>query len=124
MHILGVTYRTHNAGVSLIHDGEMIASAEEERFNREKYSWKFPVRSFKYALAEAGIEPGEIDAVGYGDPAIADRRQPGGAGVERGAAQMRYLGRGDPPAHRAAGHGAPAHHPVRRAQCRGCNTAD
>jgi len=35
--------------------GQLIAAAEEERFNRSKYWAGFPVQSIKFVLGKAGI---------------------------------------------------------------------
>jgi carbamoyltransferase len=40
--------------------------AEEERFNREKHTYKFPVGAIAYCLATAGIEIKDVDLVTYG----------------------------------------------------------
>ena len=66
MNILGLNLRSHNASATLIQDGKLITSVEEERLNREKFSWKFPHLSIEYSLKEAKIDYKDIDAVGIG----------------------------------------------------------
>jgi carbamoyltransferase len=54
----------HDAAASLIRDGELVASAEEERFTRQKHApGAFPVHATAYCLAAAGIPAAEVDAV-------------------------------------------------------------
>ena len=40
--------------------------AEEERFNREKHTYKFPVGAITYCMAVAGIEMKDVDSITYG----------------------------------------------------------
>ena len=56
----------HDAAAALIVDGEIIAAAAEERFNREKHSGAFPIGAIRYCLKEAGIEPEELDEIAHG----------------------------------------------------------
>ena len=45
----------HDASVALIKDGQLVAAAEEERFNREKHTAHFPINAIEWALSEAGV---------------------------------------------------------------------
>jgi carbamoyltransferase len=56
----------HDSAAALIVDGEIIAAAAEERFNREKHSAAFPSGAIRYCLKEAGIEPEELDEIAHG----------------------------------------------------------
>ena len=49
MNILGLVTRTHDFGLALLEDGIPVV-LEEERFNREKHTRKFPFRSLKAAF--------------------------------------------------------------------------
>src|ERR1043166_610395 len=40
--ILGIVTRTHDSGLALLDDGVPTIVLEEERFNREKHTRKFP----------------------------------------------------------------------------------
>ena len=62
MYVLGISCYYHDAGAALIRDGQLLAAAEEERFNRQKHYSDFPSHAIRYCLAEAGIT---IDEVGY-----------------------------------------------------------
>ncbi|MDX2161677.1 MAG: carbamoyltransferase C-terminal domain-containing protein [bacterium] len=64
MYILGINAYHGGASACLIHDGRLIAAAEEERFNRTKYWAGFPVQAIHYVLREAGITPHDLDHIG------------------------------------------------------------
>ncbi len=63
MYILGVNAASHNSSACLVKDGLLLAFAEEERFDRVKYSTAFPARAIAYCLEEADIGPGDLDVV-------------------------------------------------------------
>ncbi len=65
MYILGINCFYHDSAACLINDGKIIAAVEEERFNKEKHTKKFPVNAIKYCLKEAGITINDIDYIGY-----------------------------------------------------------
>lgn len=58
-------YYFHDAAACLVRDGALVAAVEEERLNRIKKTTKFPVHAVRACLGEAGVDPAEIDAVGY-----------------------------------------------------------
>src|SRR5260370_25855517 len=53
----------HDSAAALFIDGELLAAAAEERFNRKKHSGDFPVGTISYCLAEAGIALEDVDEV-------------------------------------------------------------
>ena len=55
MYILGLTTLGDSAA-TLIHNGEIVAAAEEERFSRRKHHSGFPYQAMQYCLEEAGIK--------------------------------------------------------------------
>ena len=59
MYILGLT-TLGDAAASLIHDGKIIAAAEEERFSRVKHHSGFPYLAIQYCLDEAGIKIADV----------------------------------------------------------------
>ena len=61
--ILGISAYFHDSAAAILIDGEIIACAQEERFNREKNSAEFPIKSIDYCLKEAGVSISEIDSV-------------------------------------------------------------
>lgn len=54
-----------DAAAALIHDGEVIAAVEEERFSRVKHHSGFPYRAVEYCLAQAQITMAEVDYVSH-----------------------------------------------------------
>jgi carbamoyltransferase len=69
MKILGLNAASHNTSATLLVDGQLVAFAEEERFNREKYTMAFPEQSLRYCLDQGGVALSEIDLVAFaGDP--------------------------------------------------------
>ncbi len=62
MFILGLT-TLGDAAAALLHDGRIVAAAEEERFSRIKHHSGFPFRAVEYCLKEAGITMAEVDEV-------------------------------------------------------------
>jgi carbamoyltransferase len=64
MYILGINAYHAGASACLVRDGELVAAAEEERFNRVKYCAGFPVEAIRFCLAEAGISAYDLDHVG------------------------------------------------------------
>lgn len=65
MYILGVNCFSHDTSACLLKDGAIVAFVEEERFNREKHTKKFPQNAISYCLAEAGITIDQIDLVAF-----------------------------------------------------------
>src|SRR5215218_5074184 len=64
MYILGINAYHGDAAAAIIRDGELIAAAEEERFNRRKHCAGFPREAIKYCLEVAGVSIEDIDHVG------------------------------------------------------------
>lgn len=60
MHILGVSAFYHDSAACLIHEGRIVAAAQEERFSRKKHDARFPRHAIQYCLQEAGIAPAEL----------------------------------------------------------------
>lgn len=65
MTILGLSCFYHDSCAVLIRDGKVIAAAQEERFNRDKYSAVFPIQAINYCLQEAGITIYDVDEVAF-----------------------------------------------------------
>jgi len=63
MRILGISCFYHDAAAALIHDGQLVAAAEEERFSRKKHDSDFPRLAIRYCLEAAGIASQELDYV-------------------------------------------------------------
>ncbi|ROS38244.1 carbamoyltransferase family protein [Amycolatopsis thermoflava] len=95
MRILGINAVFHDPAAALVVDGRVVAAAEEERFTRRKHgkrpvpfaTWELPEQAARWCLAEAGLEPGDLDAVGYSyDPDLVDH---GLDGVDPGWEELR-----------------------------------
>jgi carbamoyltransferase len=63
--VLGISCYYHDSSAALIRDGVVIAAAQEERFNRDRYSPAFPLQSINYCLQEAGITILDVDEVAF-----------------------------------------------------------
>jgi carbamoyltransferase len=61
--ILGLNAYHGDAAAALVVDGELVAAAEEERFNRVKHVAGFPTEAARWCLAEGGIDAGRLDHV-------------------------------------------------------------
>src|ERR1051326_4713182 len=64
MLILGINAYHGDAAAAIVRDGELIAAAEEERFNRIKHCAGFPTQAIQYCLQAAGVSISEVDHVG------------------------------------------------------------
>ena len=63
MNILGINAYHGNASAAIVCDGQLVAAAEEERFNRVKYAAGFPANAIRYCLREAGVTISEVDHI-------------------------------------------------------------
>ena len=70
MKILGLSSNYHDSSAALIINGEVIASAAEERFTREKHDPTFPNFAINFCLEKAGIDRSEIDFIAYHEDPI------------------------------------------------------
>ena len=80
MKVLGINALFHDPSAALVVDGVTVAALEEERISRRKHghrpvpfaAWELPEAAAAWCLAQAGLEPGDLDAVTYSfDPALA-----------------------------------------------------
>ena len=71
-YILGINAYHGDSSACLIHQGKIIAAAEEERFRRLKHWAGFPSESIKYCLSEAGINLANVDHVAINQDAKAN----------------------------------------------------
>jgi carbamoyltransferase len=63
MRILGIVSKTHDSGLALLERGVPTLILEEERFNREKHTRKFPFGSLKAAFDDRGLSLADIDVI-------------------------------------------------------------
>ncbi|VAW82579.1 Nodulation protein nolO [hydrothermal vent metagenome] len=67
MYIMGISALYHDSAACLIHDGQIVAAVQEERFSRKKHDAGFPTKSIDYCLAHAGITKSDISYVAFYD---------------------------------------------------------
>ena len=73
--ILGINCFSHDTSAALLVDGELVGFAEEERFNREVHTKRFPNQAIASVLRLGGIEISEVELVAFAHrPAIDYRR--------------------------------------------------
>jgi carbamoyltransferase len=63
MNILGISAYYHDSAATLIRDGDIVASAQEERFTRKKHDYNFPSNAIDYCLNEGQISIEQLDYV-------------------------------------------------------------
>jgi carbamoyltransferase len=83
--ILGLNAFHGDAAAALVIDGELVAAAEEERFNRVKHVAGFPALAAAWCLRDAGVDPAALDHVAIGR----DPRANLGAKVRQTARRLR-----------------------------------
>ncbi len=70
---LGINSAYHEPAASLIRNGEIVAAAEEERFNRVRHGkpadllnpHEIPTKAIRFCLDTAGITGQDLDAIGF-----------------------------------------------------------
>ncbi len=63
MYILGISAFYHDSAAALLHEGELIAAAMEERFSRVKHDNGFPQLAAEFCLQQAGIMARDLEYV-------------------------------------------------------------
>lgn len=64
MYILGINAYHGDAAAAIVKDGQLVAAAEEERFNRRKHCAGFPTLAIQYCLEAAGISIHDVGHIG------------------------------------------------------------
>ncbi|SDP33660.1 carbamoyltransferase [Ralstonia sp. 25mfcol4.1] len=79
MYTLGINAAYHDSAACLVHDGVVVAAAEDERFTHIKHgkrpvpfsAWELPWHAIEYCLRQADITLADVDHVAYSyDPAL------------------------------------------------------
>jgi carbamoyltransferase len=72
VYILGINSVFHESSACLLKEGKILATAEEERFNRIKRgkvvgdnSDELPLNAVRYCLDSTGISLKEVEHIGY-----------------------------------------------------------
>lgn len=63
MRILGISAHYHDSAAALVVDGVPVCAIQEERLSRRKNDASFPLAAIEWCLDDAGLEPGDLDAV-------------------------------------------------------------
>ncbi|MBW1781451.1 MAG: hypothetical protein JRL30_12020, partial [Deltaproteobacteria bacterium] len=75
MFILGISCFYHDSAACLVHDGDILAAAQEERFSRVKHDPRFPENAILYCLSQGGISAQDLDyVVSYDKPFLTFER--------------------------------------------------
>ena len=64
-YILGISCFYHDSAATIIHDGEIVAAIQEERFSRKKHDSRFPINAIRYCLKSQNIDLRDIKAIVY-----------------------------------------------------------
>ncbi|MCD6680906.1 MAG: carbamoyltransferase [Burkholderiaceae bacterium] len=67
MYVLGLSAYYHDSAAALVHDGRIVAAAQEERFTRRKHDAGFPVNAVSACLRQANIGLSQVDLVAFYD---------------------------------------------------------
>src|SRR3954471_14205214 len=73
MYTLGINSVFHDSSACIIHDGQLLAAVEEERFTHIKHgkrpipfsTYELPFHAIDYCLKVAGIHLNDIDNIAY-----------------------------------------------------------
>jgi carbamoyltransferase len=63
LYILGISCFYHDSAATLLHDGDLVAAAQEERFTRKKNDYGFPQLAVDFCMRQAGIVLEDLDYV-------------------------------------------------------------
>ncbi|MBV1896042.1 MAG: carbamoyltransferase [Rhodobacteraceae bacterium] len=66
-YILGISALYHDSAAALLHNGQIVAAAQEERFSRRKHDPRFPENAIRYVLEEAAIDLKDVSNVVFYD---------------------------------------------------------
>ena len=65
--LLGISAYYHDSAACLVRNGELVAAAQEERFNRKKHFPGFPVEAVKFCLHYGDIEITDLSFIVFYD---------------------------------------------------------
>lgn len=63
MRILGISAFYHDSAAALVHDGAIVAAAQEERFTRKKHDAAFPRNALEYCLKKGACTLDQVDYI-------------------------------------------------------------
>lgn len=67
IYTLGISAYYHDSAAAILHDGEIIAAAQEERFSRKKHDSRFPGHAIAFCLEEAQVPLTELSSIVFYD---------------------------------------------------------
>ncbi len=62
-YVLGISAFYHDSAATLIHNGKIIAAAQEERFTRVKHDFSYPHNAVEFVLSYANIKLKNVDHI-------------------------------------------------------------
>ena len=62
-YILGISAFYHDSAATIIHEGKIIAAAQEERFTRKKHDSRYPKNAVNFVLNFAKINLSQVDHI-------------------------------------------------------------
>lgn len=71
MRTLGISAFYHDSAAALLHDGRIVAAAQEERFTRRKFDADFPENAIRFCFAQADCNLSDIDQVVFHEKPLA-----------------------------------------------------
>jgi carbamoyltransferase len=63
--VLGINCFSHDTSACLLREGRIVAFVEEERFNRERHTKRFPDTAIAFCLEQGGVGLNEVGAVAF-----------------------------------------------------------
>jgi carbamoyltransferase len=91
--ILGLHFGPHDSSASIVNDGVVLATMEQERFDHIKHSGRFPFDAINFCLDAAGMKLHEVSAVAYASDVDLTNR------YKRAFVDAAYPGAFQPPLH-------------------------
>lgn len=65
MNILGISCFYHDSAATIVKDGQVVAAASEERFNRRKNTSEFPIQAINFCLQKSNLTIYDIDYIAF-----------------------------------------------------------
>ena len=62
-YILGISAFYHDSAATLIHDGKIIAAAQEERFTRIKHDSNYPYNAVEFVISFKNLSLKDLDYI-------------------------------------------------------------
>lgn len=62
---LGIGAYAHDSSCALLRDGVLLSMAEEERFNRQKHTSRFPEEAIRFCLGREGLRIGDVSDIAF-----------------------------------------------------------